>query len=343
MPPLIALRCDAGGPYGVGHLMRQLALTDALRHRGARVVLWGTVTDVDWARPLLGQRGLHPAPAPDDPGELRELAVSSGVDAVVLDGYHLPPATGAALRAAGMTVLAMTDYAFGTGQAADLYVDQNLGADPSRFLPPGARPAGSQVLSGIEYTLFRDDVLDRRRVAPRPLARPARVLAVFGGTDPYGAAPVVVPAILATGRPVEVTAVAATADLAHRLSRLPVDPAELQIVPPTPELAELAQEADIVVSAAGSSVWEFLCLGVPTALVCVVDNQVDGYRHATELGVATPLGHLETFDPGVASARLADLLDSADLRQRQARAGQALVDGKGRDRVAEALLALVNA
>lgn len=329
----IVLRCDAGGRYGVGHVMRQLALADELTARGVPVQVWGALTGVDWLSSMVADRGLLVAPAGATPRQLRDQALEAGAAAVVLDGYHLDPGTGVMLRGAGLPVMAMVDYSFGTEQDADLYVDQNLGAAP---LP------GRHSLAGIDYALFRDDILGRRRRRPRPHVGSPHVLAVFGGTDPYAAAPVVVPALLATGLPLTVTAVAACDEIAAMLRALPVAPGQvLDVVPATAGLAALAAECDLVVSASGSSVWEFLCIGVPTALICVVDNQQAGYEQTVRSGAVAGLGHLDTFDPASARTPLGELLSSAARRDELAARGQALVDGRGRERVADALLALV--
>lgn len=332
--PLVVLRCDGGGTYGVGHVMRQLALADELRARGVSVQVWGTLTDTPWLVDLLADRQLAVRSVPADPRALRDAALDAGASALVLDGYHLDPTTGATLRAADLPVLAMVDYSFGTEQDADLYVDQNL----------GAQPHSPRALAGIQYALFRDDVLALRRNTASPAAPPAahRVLAVFGGTDPYAAAPVVVPALVDTALPLRITAVAARAEIASALRSLPVrDGQELRVVPSTPQLAALAADSDLVVSASGSSVWEFLCLGIPTALVCVVDNQQAGYDEAVRREVVAGLGHLDSFDRPAAAMTLRSLLDQTDRRTALAARGQQLVDGRGRQRVADALLSLI--
>lgn len=341
MPAPILLRCDGGGAYGVGHVMRQLALADELRARGRIPQFVGTLTDVDWLTSMLTDRGLSVLPVGPSVADLVDLAGRIDASAVVLDGYHLNANTGSSLRSAGIAVAAMVDYAFGSDQAADLYVDQNLGADPDLFLPAGRRPAGSVVLAGIDYAMFRDDVLALRRSEPRPPGTPPTVLAVFGGTDAYAAAPVVVPAVLGSGRPMVLTVVASSPQIADRLRALPVGPGqELHVVPPTPHVATLAAGSDLAISAAGSSVWEFLCLGTPTALVCVVDNQADGYRRATELAVAVGLGHLDTFNEPAAAVTTADLLDHPAALAALTLDGQRLVDGNGRARVVDALLGI---
>jgi spore coat polysaccharide biosynthesis predicted glycosyltransferase SpsG len=344
---------------GVGHLVRCLALADELRARGVDVVLLGEVPGPAWVVREVARRGLPTHPPPSAPEALVARARALGVDAVVLDGYHLPPGTGSALRADGIPVLAIVDGDFGADQDADLYLDQNLAASG-----PPRRPAGSRVLAGLGHALFRDDVLARRRApgsgpdrtggdgpdrADRPDGSGPRVLCVFGGSDATGAAPDVVPVVLRTGLPVHVLVVAARPELRARLLALaPGAGQRVEVLDPRPDLAALAVTCDAAVTAAGSSVWELLCLGVPAALVRVADNQETGYRTAVARGVAVGLGAIEELrsdGPAAADAvdALTGLLTDATARAALARRGAGLVDGRGRARVADALLALVAA
>lgn len=344
MPVHIALRCDARPETGTGHVVRALALGDELASRGVHVTVFGEVTGVPWLTDQIERRGLSVVAAPDDPEALAGLARDAAVDAVVLDGYHLDPACGRALHDAGITVLSVLDDTFGGGQEADLYLDQNFGATPA----PGVDP--DRQLLGLDYSLFRDEVLRHRPTTsrPAPSATP-RVLAVFGGSDPYAAAPVVVPLLLASGRPAHVVAVAARPEIATALEALPTAPGQqVEVVAPTPDLAALAATCDVAVTAAGSSVWEFLCLGLPSMLVCVVDNQAPGYDAVTQRGLAEPFGHLSRLrgDEAVRSAAVAvaeALLSDPERQESLATAGMSLVDGRGRARVADALLGAVAA
>ncbi|MDI5939238.1 methyltransferase domain-containing protein [Micromonospora sp. DH15] len=93
--------------------------------------------------------------------------------------------------AAGVVTLAVVDGDT-RGQDADVYLDQNLGAAHG--------PLPGRLLAGTAYPLLRDAVVAARPAAPRPAtpaARP-RVLAFFGGTDAFGAAPVLARVLLAT-------------------------------------------------------------------------------------------------------------------------------------------------
>lgn len=337
----VAIRVDALARSGVGHLVRMLALAEELAARGRGVRLFGAC-EVPWAAGQLAAAGLALEPAPAEPEAFAALLDAAGVRLCVVDGYGYPPALGAALRGAGIAVAALCDGGFGLQAEADLYLDQNLGAVARPDLHPGAR-----FLTGLEFALLRDRVRARRRAHERSQKsqRAPRVLVVFGGTDPFGGCPTLVGLLLGLGLPASVVAVAATPDAAAALRALPLGRAQtLEVHPPVDDLPALAVTCDAAVSASGSSTWELACLGVPTALVCVTDNQLLGYREATR-ALCLPAGRLADLGPGgadVPRARdtLTRLLTDADLRHRLGRRAAAAVDGRGRERVVDALMAL---
>ena len=345
----VGIRVDGSATMGVGHVVRCLALSDELRRRGIPVSLYGDVSGAGWLDAQIQQRGLQVVPAAQEPSRYAEQLLADHVSFAVLDGYHLPAELGETLRAAGIPVLAIVDGAYGAAQQADLYLDQNFGATPHPGLPGGA----SQSLVGVDYALFRDEVVDHR--GEQPADGRVRVLAFFGGTDAYHAARTVVPLILATGAPVEVVAIASDVDTIESLQQVPLGPDQaLTITPPSPALAALAVTCHAAVSAAGTSVWELLCLGVPAGLVCVVDNQELGYRATAEAGVALPVGRLWELTEGGpdgqadqarhAGAPQVDairvfttLLTDPAARTRLREQGMVLVDGQGRARVVDAI------
>ncbi|WP_051713040.1 PseG/SpsG family protein [Spirillospora albida] len=326
--PSVGIYCDAGPGIGVGHLMRCLALAEELLSRGASVRVMAPTSGIEWIPALFG-----PVPLEEPPPDL--VASAARFDALVLDSYLLPPAVSGELRRAGLPVLAIVD---GTtrGQDADIFVDQNLGAeDVAVDLPPA-----STHLAGLRYALLRDDVRAHARPRPRrPLDGPPRVLCVFGGTDPYGAAPAVLRLAAGTGAPFDATVIAARPPLLAELESVTLAPGQTaRVIPPVADLPALAAASDVVVTASGTSIWDMLHLGVPTALTWVVDHQRDGYTATVSRGLAAGLGHVREFGPE-ASRTLFRLLTDPSVRAALAGHGATAVDGQGRERVADALFA----
>ncbi|MEV6968949.1 spore coat protein [Hamadaea sp. NPDC051192] len=338
----IGIRCDAGPTTGVGHLVRGIALAEELTSRGVGVVFLGDVGGVGWAERELRERDLPLLPGPDTPADLVAAVRDLQLSGLVVDSYTLDPSCAGAVRAFGVPVLAIVDGDT-RGQEPDLFLDQNLDAELADV------PTSVPRLAGLDYVLLRDSVRRLRPEQPKSAheGRP-KLLAFFGGTDAFGAAPVVIRLVLATGVPVDATVVAGSEQLRKELAQLTPGPGqELRIIDPTDRLPEHIAAADVVVSASGTSTWELLCLGAAAAMVWVVDNQWLGYERVMARGLTAGIGLLaDLADPASSAAdaavvTLRDLLSTPRVRTELSTRAMSVVDGRGRERVADAFLALL--
>jgi len=294
----LVLRADATPAIGVGHLSRCVALAAAARARGWDVALCGSVTAGEW---LLGDLPLVP--------DLRTA------DVVVVDHYGL------GALSLDVPVVSMEDGPFGR-RRADVVVDANLA--------PSDRPDDGSplVLRGPEYAPLRAEVR-AARAHRRAGATPPNVVVVMGGGavgEPVAAA---LTALRDTGAPVSVRAIT-SADVP---APEPADGQRFAVTGPTTGLPALFADADLVVSAAGVTLLELCCVGAPTALVRVADNQAAGYRAAVDRGLVAGLG----ADPGEHVTELRELLLDPARRDALAAVAKATVDGRGADRILDAL------
>ena len=293
------------------------------------------LASVPWAQARVESRGFRHLPPPDRVAD--EVAFAAEVDPVwvVIDSYVLPAEVFVGYRGVGAGSLALVD-GDPTRCPADLWLDQNIGAEDD----PWPVPSGTTRLAGLDYALMRDDILRLRPAEPSTESSEVpRVLAFFGGTDPFGAAPVVAGELAATGSAFDARFVAVSDELAQQCREVPLTTGQsLEVIGPLDDLAAAVAEADVVLSAAGSSSWELLCLGAATGLLCVADNQQPSYDRAVGAGLAAGLGYLQPLkeNAGGAQAVLEDLLTSGSQRDSLRRAGWRRVDGLGRARVADA-------
>src|SRR6266511_974875 len=166
----IGVRCDVGPRRGIGHVMRCLALAEELRERDPDVVVVRHNHTAPSATDQIVSRGLPVEPAVHTPDAPVELVARLGLAALVIDTYDLDPAVNAAVRRAGVPVLALVDGDL-RGAEADLYLDQNLGSE----LDNPELPAGAIRLAGLDYVLLRDEILDLRPSVPPAESEPAGV------------------------------------------------------------------------------------------------------------------------------------------------------------------------
>jgi UDP-2,4-diacetamido-2,4,6-trideoxy-beta-L-altropyranose hydrolase len=97
--------------------------------------------------------------------------------------------------------------------------------------------------------------------------------------------------------------------------------------------------ADIAVSAAGSTCWEFCTLGLPSILIDVAENQQVIGRRLSERGIAVHIPAHEAAPKRIAE-EIDRLIRSPLLREDMSRRGRDLVDGRGAYRVVGAVRAL---
>jgi spore coat polysaccharide biosynthesis protein SpsF len=84
--------------------------------------------------------------------------------------------------------------------------------------------------------------------------------------------------------------------------------------------------------------YEAAACGLPALLVAVVEHQVDAARRLAVAGAARYLGRLDRLSAFALGTAVARLRRDADSRRRMLTAGRRLVDGRGVQRIADAVL-----
>ena len=338
----LLLRCDGGPATGVGHVVRSLAVAEEAVARGHEVTLSGRL-EGELLRALVTAVGpaLAVVPAADDDA-LTGLALDH--DVVHLDHYELAPTLLATVRsgaqatgARGPVVSVVADGPFGA-QPADVLIDPTVGAD---LVEPPA--PGRWHLRGGRFAALRRAVTQTR--GGPPPEGPVRVLVVMGGTDPLGCAPHVVRALDRCGVPVDATVVSAPGT-AGELTEAAAHWGHgvLRVTPPLADLPAAMAAADVVVTAAGTSMWELSAMRRAMAVVAVVDNQRIGYDQVVRAGAGVGLGGAADLrDTDRVVALLLPLLVDPGARERAAQAAHRLVDGRGAWRIVRMLEAAVAA
>lgn len=327
--------CDLGGAHGSGHAMRCIALAEEVEKRGDRPLFMVDAASVPFVQSQLEQRGFEYKTPFADHTETIGFINSQSPKAVFIDSYLLPEYVYSKLYATHLTVAIVDgDPSF---RKAHLYVDQNIGAERDRWTYPlGCE--NSVHLSGIQYALIRDSVLESR---PRRLEHQGShpvpsVLAVLGGTDPYRVAPTITKALKRTAQPFNLTVIAANHQIEQEILSLPTREDQLvTVIAPTQELPQLVRRANLVISASGTSSWELLCLGAPTVFTCVAANQEAGYSRLIEAGLGIGIGSSSTIleRADQVSQVLGSALLDTQMRIELAEVAWQSVDGLGRQRV----------
>lgn len=260
---------------------------------------------------------------------------------IVVDGWDFDAGYLEAVAARNRGLLVVDDNVERHRFPGDLLLNPNVYASSDEY----AGRSQAKLLLGPSYAPLRQEFAARRSQR-RATGRVRNILILLGGADPQGYSEIVLANAVAAadelGPHVAVRLVAGAAN--QRLLKLQsaVDAAaanrrDISLCHDVRDIASLMLEADVAVSAAGSTIWELCCLGVPAVLGALNAGEARTGARLAELGIAAYVGPFATADEAAICGALVDLARDPDRRFEFGCAGQALVDGHGAKRIVEEL------
>lgn len=360
MAPHVVFRTDASDRMGSGHVMRSLALARVLRDAGvgSRFVCRehaGHLCE------LIEDRGFEVLRLPPptkflsvpasvhaawlgaswerDASETQEAIGRGGelADWLVVDHYGIDARWEGVLRSAARRVMVVDDLA-DRDHDCDLLLDQNLVADlETRY--DGRVAARCDLLLGPEFALLDPlyGLLHPR--IPRREGRVRRLLMFFGGADVENLTERGVRAFLSIERPdIELDVVLPKCHpFAAEIRRLVNGHANIHLHAPLPTLGPLMALADLSVGAGGSTSWERLCLGLPSLVVTLAENQTRIAECLHDRRLVRWIGHHDEVDEVSIARALREVTDEGLDGDWSGRCLET-VDGRGARRVVAAMM-----
>ncbi len=245
-------------------------------------------------------------------------------DWLVIDSYQ---ATEEYIRSQSRAarVLVVDDLCALAAYDCDMIVNPAMAASEMLY----DRKSTAKVLLGADYALIRAEF----RTAGIAVRSGSRLSIMFGGSDPTGL----------TGRCAEILHEAVPVSqirlivgpanvytdglmtLAQKLERL-----EVCVSPES--VAQALSGSDLVITAAGGTVGEVASMGLPALVLVVYDNQAAALR-----GCPYPVIDSRGGLPADLGGRIRALMADPAERQRLAETAHRSVDGKGSQRILEAM------
>jgi len=322
----VAFRTHGGARTGFGHVRRCLSLAQALSVRGAECVF--VVNDDQGVLETIRALGFTALPVDERfPGDAAAAISGLSPGSVVADSYDLSPDDLARLRLIARLV------------AIDDLADRELPADVVVNCAPSAAalryrsPRGTRFLLGSAYAMLQPEYAESPARTVRSTA--AGILLTLGGGDPGGL----------TGRMADLLGKA----LPEARIDVAIGPLAGMIELPSggnlvthrgaPSMRALMLDADLAVAAGGQTTYELAATGTPAVILAVADNQVPQSRDLASAGVFLYAGDARVEEVPEKAADLARrLAGDPALRGKMGACGRALVDGRGAERVAAAIL-----
>lgn len=335
----IVIRADADSAIGMGHVVRCLTLARELTEHGAEVHLAAkSLPEVLEQRASdLGVTLWMLRPGPDDEATLEILSRLSPVDMVIVDHYGLDEAWEQAVRPRVARLMVIDDLA-SRAHCCDVLLDQNYAA-PGVNRYQGLVPVTATLWLGPSYALIRRE-FPAARAKRREQADAIRTIAVsFGGF----ASPELVRCVVdaCALRPLSTYFAGGTLHVfgAAQDSRSNGDYSfkvcEHRF---SGNMAGYLADSDLAIGAGGGGLWERLCIGVPSMVTILADNQRPGVEALAKDGYLVNLGDASRLDATGLCNAICALRDEPGVLHGLFERGRRLVDGEGARRVAAMLL-----
>jgi UDP-2,4-diacetamido-2,4,6-trideoxy-beta-L-altropyranose hydrolase len=339
-----AIRADANTTIGHGQVMRCLTLAKALRGRGATVSFICREAEghlLDLVESL--GFGTHHLPERSGTSWQEDAAETSAAighglrpDWLIVDHYELGAEWERAVRPQVGRIMVIDDLA-NRPHDCDLLLDQNLVAGMQGRYETRVPPTCGLLL-GPEFALLQPEYEELHARVHPSVGPIQRVFVFFGGADVQNLTGMTMAALRKLKRPdIHVDVVLADRHpFGEGIRRDVAGDESVTVHSSLPTLAPLMAKADLAIGAGGSTSWERLCLGLPSLVITLADNQRPIADELQRRGLVVLLGDAESVDEAVIGKAVAARLEGP-VDEGWSKRCWAAVDGRGVDRVWSAL------
>ncbi|MDA0298280.1 MAG: UDP-2,4-diacetamido-2,4,6-trideoxy-beta-L-altropyranose hydrolase [Actinobacteria bacterium] len=277
------LRADASDLIGVGHVMRSLALGEALLDAAFDVVL-ASVDLPAGMREEARKCGITVVDLQCEPfgsdDAIATLALNGAV--LVIDGYLFEREFFEILENRATNFAVIDDNVETKALAPSVVINQNPHATAEMYAHLSASP---KLLLGLQYALLRREVREATKQSIIPVA--GKVFVAMGGSDFLQLTSPIVDGL--KDLDIEIcVAIGPTNSQRQQIEETVRSIPRARVILQADYITELASSS-LAILAAGSSLWEAAALGVPSIGLIVADNQIGASIGAEHCGISISL------------------------------------------------------
>lgn len=338
------IRCDTSPAIGLGHLMRCLALAEALRDEQSLGVTFVTKPS-ELAKQMIAEHNHRHIVIPEESDswlQLEQQLQLTRPDVLILDvrdGVALSVMEGLRQRTGVITV------------SIDDPEEKRLACD-LLFYPPVpqvARMDWSQVRGekfvGWDWVLLRRQfhaAHEKRlhlNLGDQETAVP-RILITMGGSDPAGMTMLATSALKQISAPFHAVFVLG-ASFCHEhafqilLSRVAYS---FEVVRSVDAMAELMLSADMAVACFSVTAYELATVGLPTVFLSLTDDHYEASLAFEKEGMGISLGRHDQVNAEALALAISEILMDRPRRVRMSKTALSKTDGLGAKRIAEKII-----
>lgn len=333
----LVLRLDADPKIGIGHAMRCFALAEAARQRGLAVHLLYHSCPQDILEKYI-RIGVTTLPITWPPFEQEDGALCAnyanrmGGNWILLDSYQTTKGFIEAAQSEGLHVLAIDDEGRDGIMTADVIVNQNISANQNWY---SSKHAASTLLLGTDYVMLRSDL---RQVIQHEATQ--SILVTTGGTDDLNISPSVLNALIPLLQGIEKLrlVIGPANPNAVALKKTYQNSPQVELLENVQDMPSLLCDAKLVITGAGSTVWECLSLGVPFITMILAENQRAIAEELSLKDYAASAGDATSPDFQTRLEKLyLNFKNAPEAFSQRTEKGKLLIDGQGVFRILDTI------
>jgi UDP-2,4-diacetamido-2,4,6-trideoxy-beta-L-altropyranose hydrolase len=355
----IAFRVDSATEIGAGHVIRCITLADILRKRGYRVFfvcrahkgnLIPYIIEEGYDVFILpvGQQSNSMENVNQDyqswlGAEQSEDALQTisllklnlkSVDWLVVDHYAIDHRWHQKLGQLARNILVIDDLA-NRKYYCDILLDPTYGIDKKSYLKKVNN--NTKLLLGPEYALLRSGFQSVRKQVielRKDIKAPKNILLCFGGGDSHGYILELANILHSQTRDFRVNIIITNSDKSlEKLRNLSNKDERFTINTMPVDMVNTMSKADFSIGAAGGMCWERACLGLPTILFSIADNQKTIAHHLIKNNIAVSSGSIDPVNKERFIQLVNRMMDDINFYSHLVNANINITDGKGAERV----------
>lgn len=339
---MIAIRADGNAVIGMGHMMRCLAIASALREAGSDVIFLTAAGS--FVEPVC-ENGFRAVKlqcdgfGTQDARDMVPILEEESITTLLVDSYQVTAGYFKQLRR--FVQVAYIDDLYLFDYDVDVVINYNIEAEAAQY--ESSAFVKRKVYTGVQYFPLRRDLWKGRKDTVSRLVH--SVLLTTGSTDPYKCAKQILTSIGPQRYPDIIFRVLLgalyTAPYCEELAEAFDRCKNLEFLPWGQDMAQVYGKSDIVIAPGSTTAYEALSLNIPCITFQFVDNQNAQCIYLDRLGLASWAGRYD-LDPERCKTndkmrKLFEAILKYDVRLGQYQRFSKLLDGRGLDRIAQAI------
>ncbi len=315
---------EGGSKTFMGHLMRTVSLAVTFRKYGMEVLF---VTSSEDGEKYIHENGFEVILIDElDYSVLADLGRRKKIDGILVDRFGFSKEEHQLLVDEIGFLIQIDDFLY--DGPAQLVINSTIDEKPEN--------RGGKWFCGGEYAIVREQFVNSHREIQE---FPKRMLLTTGYGDPGNVHMKVLRTVQKVLPDLEVHVIVGGGyKTKEKLRKIADNEKNIVLYENIYDISEVIQKIDFAISAAGTTLYELAAAGVPAIAFSLYDNQLDNIERVAKKGCILSIGWYEDIDYSYLEAQIKEFSRDYEMRKKLSRCGIAWIDGKGNERIAEAVI-----